>query len=163
MAVASSLSAFSVGVFCRDFRGVGRGRAMRSGKECNHAGSLPLLANSPPSVRWIGTPPTNFNRSTSRTWRMVVLSAGIRSLLWTAKGADLSRPAEAPHPGRDHPGMVGDIISERWARSSRNGWAASSRNDGRLAPESACGAACQNGRIRSGSESHCGMIGRVIA
>jgi hypothetical protein len=24
-------------------------------------------------------------------------------------------------PGRDHPGMVGDIISERWARSSRNG------------------------------------------
>src|SRR5512145_1857989 len=33
--------------------------------------------------------------------------------------------------------MVGDIISERWARSSRNGWAASSRNDGRLHPESA--------------------------
>src|SRR5215475_3620980 len=37
-----------------------------------------------------------------------------------AKGADLSRPAEAP-PGRDHPGMVGDIISERWAELSRNG------------------------------------------
>jgi hypothetical protein len=33
--------------------------------------------------------------------------------------------------------MVGDIISERWARSSRNWWAASSRNDGRLHPESA--------------------------
>src|SRR5437588_12885666 len=33
--------------------------------------------------------------------------------------------------------MVGDIISERWARSSRNGWAASFRNHGRLAPESA--------------------------
>src|SRR5437899_378893 len=56
----------------------------------------------------------------------------------TAKGEDLSRPAEAPAiPGRDHPGMVGDIISERWARSSRNGWAASFRNHGRLAPESA--------------------------
>ena len=33
--------------------------------------------------------------------------------------------------------MVGDIISERRARSSRNRWAASSRNDGRLHPESA--------------------------
>jgi len=33
--------------------------------------------------------------------------------------------------------MVGDIISERWARSSRNAWAASSRNHGRLHPESA--------------------------
>ena len=32
--------------------------------------------------------------------------------------------------------MVGDIISEQWAKSSRNGWAASSRNDGRLPPES---------------------------
>src|SRR6478672_11418932 len=30
-----------------------------------------------------------------------------------AEGADLSRPAEAPDPGRDHPGTVGDIISER--------------------------------------------------
>ena len=45
-----------------------------------------------------------------------------------AKGADLSRPAEAPDPGRDHSEMVGDIIAERWARSSRN--------DGRLHPES---------------------------
>src|SRR4051812_7488284 len=68
---------------------------------------------------------------------MGVLSAGIRSLLRKTEGADLSRPAEAPDPGRDHPGMVGDIISERWARSSRNRWAASSRNDGRLPPESA--------------------------
>jgi hypothetical protein len=33
--------------------------------------------------------------------------------------------------------MVGDIISERRARSSRNRRAASSRNDGRLRPESA--------------------------
>jgi hypothetical protein len=32
---------------------------------------------------------------------------------------------------------VGDIISERWAELSRNGWAASFRNHGRLAPESA--------------------------
>ena len=59
------------------------------------------------------------------------------SLLRKAEGADLSRPAEAPGPGRDHPGMVGDIISERWAELSRNGWAASFRNRGRLAPESA--------------------------
>src|SRR5260370_387133 len=41
------------------------------------------------------------------------------------------------HPGRDHPGMVGDIISERWAELSRNRWATSFRNHGRLAPESA--------------------------
>ncbi|WP_206732746.1 hypothetical protein, partial [Bradyrhizobium zhanjiangense] len=26
-----------------------------------------------------------------------------------------------PHPGRFHPGMVGDFISERWAISNRNG------------------------------------------
>ena len=31
--------------------------------------------------------------------------------------------------------MVGDIISERWARSSQNGRVASFRNQGRLAPE----------------------------
>jgi hypothetical protein len=41
---------------------------------------------------------------------MVVLSAGILSLLRKTEGADLSRPAEIP--GRDHPGMVGNIISE---------------------------------------------------
>jgi hypothetical protein len=65
-------------------------------------------------------PPTNFNRSTSRTWRMAVLSAGIRSLLRKAEGADLSRPAEASDPrarssrngGRHHLGTVGEIISE---------------------------------------------------
>jgi hypothetical protein len=32
----------------------------------------------------------------------------------------MSRPAETPDPGRDHPGLVGEIISERWARSFRN-------------------------------------------
>src|SRR5437667_6214894 len=66
------------------------------------------------AISRVGTPPTNFNRRTSRTWRMVVLSAGIRSLLWTAKGADLSRPAEAPDP-------PGEVIPEWWATSSRNG------------------------------------------
>jgi hypothetical protein len=65
-----------------------------------------------------------FETFTPRTWRMAILSAGIRSLLRKAEGADLSRPAEAPDPGRDHPGMVGDIISE-WR-------AASSWNNGRL-------------------------------
>jgi len=37
------------------------------------------------AISRIGTPPTNFNRRTSRTWRMVVLSAGIGSLLWKPK------------------------------------------------------------------------------
>jgi hypothetical protein len=40
-AVASSLSAFSVGVFCRDFRGVGRG--------------CPTLSRNPRSVRIFGS------------------------------------------------------------------------------------------------------------
>jgi hypothetical protein len=44
---------------------------------------------------------------------MVVLFAGIRSLLRKAEEADLSRPAEAPDPG--------EIIPEWWATSSRNG------------------------------------------
>src|SRR5439155_25300924 len=84
------------------------------------------------------TPPTNFNRRTSRTWRMIVLSAGIRSLLWNSqRGGSESASRGTWHPGRDHTGMVGDIISERWAELSRNGWAASFRNHGRLAPESA--------------------------
>jgi len=43
---------------------------------------------------------------------MAVLFAGIRFLLRKAEGADLSRPAEGTDPGRDHPGMVDDIISE---------------------------------------------------
>jgi hypothetical protein len=43
---------------------------------------------------------------------MVVLSAGIRSLLRKAEGADLSRPAAAPDARQDHPGTVGEIISE---------------------------------------------------
>ena len=47
-------------------------------------------------------------------------SAGMRSSPGKP-GADLSRPAEALDPRRDHPGMAGEIISERWARSSRNG------------------------------------------
>src|SRR5262249_25924770 len=53
---------------------------------------------------------------------MVVLSAGIRSLPWNSQRSgpeSASRGTRAT--GRDHPGMVGDIISERWARSSRNG------------------------------------------
>jgi hypothetical protein len=66
------------------------------------------------AISRVDTPPTNLSRSTSRTWRMVVLSAGIRSLLRKSKGADLSRPAEAPPP-------PGEIIPEWWATSSRNG------------------------------------------
>src|SRR6478672_8717444 len=90
------------------------------------------------AISRIGTPPTNFNRRTSRTWRMIVLSAGIRSLLWNSQRRGPESASRGTcHPERDHPGMVGDIISERWAELSRNGWAASFRNHGRLAPESA--------------------------
>jgi hypothetical protein len=56
--------------------------------------------------------------STMMTRRFSLLASGPPL---EAKGADLSRPAEARDPGRNHLGMAGDIISERWAELSRNG------------------------------------------
>jgi hypothetical protein len=47
---------------------------------------------------------------------------------------DLSRPAEAPDPERDHPTKVGDIISGAVGEIISEWWAESSRNRGRLAP-----------------------------
>src|SRR5712671_1630390 len=52
-----------------------------------------------------------------------------RSPFAKPKGGTVSEPEEAASPratssrngGRDHLGMVGDIKSERWARSFRNG------------------------------------------
>src|SRR5881227_1093030 len=44
-------------------------------------------------------------------WSFSLLASG--PSFGKPKEPDLSRPAEAPGPGRDHPGMVGDIISER--------------------------------------------------
>ena len=68
------------------------------------------------AISRIGTPPTELNRRTSRTWRMIVLSAGIRSLLWNSQRRGPESTSRGTcHPGRDHPGMVGDIISEWWA------------------------------------------------
>jgi hypothetical protein len=53
--------------------------------------------------------------------------AHARSLCWhpvSPSESRRSRPKSAsrgaPTPRRDHPGMVGDIISESWATSSRN-------------------------------------------
>jgi len=51
------------------------------------------------------------------------------------------RPAEAP-------AIPGEIIPERRAELSRNGWAASVRNHGRLAPESA---KCALGQEQTGN------------
>jgi hypothetical protein len=72
------------------------------------------------------------SRSTSRTWRMVVLSAGIRSLLRKAEGADLSRPAEAPdrarssrNGGRHHLGTTGGFTWNRHSFLDRVGFARS--------------------------------------
>jgi hypothetical protein len=67
----------------------------------------------------------NLSSVTLRTGGKLIGSLASRVDYWhpvppsETEGADLSRSAEAPDPGRDHPGMVGDIISERWARSSR--------------------------------------------
>jgi hypothetical protein len=56
-------------------------------------------------------------------------SAGIRSSFETRRSG-----LESASRGTRPPG---EIILEWWATSSRNRWAASSRNDGRLQPESA--------------------------
>src|SRR3954466_5816010 len=73
--------------------------------------------------------PADFNLITSRTWRIASLSVGILVPFAKPKGGTVSEPEEAASPraassrnaGRDHLGMVGDIKSERWARSFRNG------------------------------------------
>src|SRR5215204_2238388 len=79
----------------------------------------------PPLQSWraisrVATPPTNFSRSTSRTWHMVVLSAGIRSLLRkegarpeSASRGTRPRARSSRNGGRHHLGTVGEIISER--------------------------------------------------
>src|ERR1700761_2334233 len=92
-----------------------------------------------PTRRAISLSPTPavVKRSTSRTWRIVVLSAGIRSPVQKPKERTLIGPAEAPsnratssrNAGRNHLGTPGDIKSEWWATSSRI--------RGRLPPESA--------------------------
>src|SRR6202035_3238370 len=81
----------------------------------------------------LSPPPAVLKRSTSRTWRIVVLSAGIRSPMQKAKGADPNRASrDAAQPGdiipecrakssrnaeRDQIGMVGDIIADSRATS----------------------------------------------
>src|SRR5439155_9580036 len=92
-----------------------------------------------PTRRAISLSPTPavVKRSTSRTWRIVVLSAGIRSPVQKPKERTLIGPAEAPlnratssrNGGRNHLGMPSDIKSQWWATSSRI--------RGRLPPESA--------------------------
>src|ERR1700747_2464483 len=90
---------------------------------------------APPTRRAISLSPTPavLKRSTSRTWRIVVLSAGIRSPHAKAKGADPNRASRgAAYPGeiipewraksswnaeRDQIGMVGDIIADSRATS----------------------------------------------
>jgi hypothetical protein len=42
--------------------------------------------------------------------------------------SEIHRPASRRTPGRDHPGIPGDIISERWGASSRNPRAASAES-----------------------------------
>ena len=76
-----------------------------------------------PTRRAISLSPTPavLKRSTSRTWRITVLSAGIRSPVQKPKERTLIGPAEAPLTERHHPGMAGEIISEHRATSNRNG------------------------------------------
>src|SRR5215471_18292639 len=64
------------------------------------------------------TSPENVRRRISRTWRIGTLSVGIRHLLRTVqREVTLRRCQQRPI----HPVVVGDIISERWATSFRNG------------------------------------------
>jgi hypothetical protein len=69
--------------------------------------------------------PAALKRSTSRTWRIGILSAGIHPLPVKSRGRTLIAPAEALSdrclPGRHHPGTASEIISEHQATSNRNG------------------------------------------
>ena len=66
--------------------------------------------------------PADFNLITSRTWRIANLSVGILVHLHKAERRDRIGARRGPrHPGRHHPGMVGEIISECRAGSNRNG------------------------------------------
>jgi hypothetical protein len=69
--------------------------------------------------------PAVLKRSTSRTWRIAVLSAGIRSPSAQAKGPTVSsqqrRRSGHRLSGRHHPGTASEIISERRAKSNRIG------------------------------------------
>ena len=57
--------------------------------------------------------PADFILITSRTWRIASLSVGIQVPLRKAERETLGEPEEASSPGRHHPGMVGEIVSER--------------------------------------------------
>jgi hypothetical protein len=64
----------------------------------------------------------DFNLITSRTWRIANLSVGIQVPLRKAERRDrIGARRGLVTPGRHHPGMVGEIISEWWATSNRNG------------------------------------------
>src|SRR5438874_13139645 len=65
-----------------------------------------------PTRRAISLSPTPavVKRSTSRTWRIVVLSAGIRSPVQKPKERTLIGPAERRLTAREPPGLPGEII-----------------------------------------------------
>src|SRR6202043_2204235 len=66
--------------------------------------------------------PADFNLITSRTWRIASLSVGIQVPLCKAERRNrIGARRGLVTPGRHHPGMVGEIISEWWATSNRNG------------------------------------------
>src|ERR1700758_2549913 len=66
--------------------------------------------------------PAALSLITSRTWRIASLPIGIRSTPSKSRKERTYQSQKRPlHPGRFHPGMVGDFISERWAVSNRNG------------------------------------------
>jgi hypothetical protein len=71
-----------------------------------------------PTRRAISLPetPAALNRSTSRAWRIAILSAGIVPSAAKPKERTLSGPAETQSQGP----YPDDIIPERWAKSSRN-------------------------------------------
>ena len=73
--------------------------------------------------------PADFNLITSRTWRIANLSVGIQVPFAKPKGGTVSEPEEASSP-------PGDIIPERWARSSRNGGRDQIGTVGEIIPES---------------------------
>jgi hypothetical protein len=104
---------------------------LRAACQLPPAADIPELVRSPHRVRGA------IHRNVANALEKAHRRAPVQGLTIPQPDATNYPPARHRTPGDNHPGMMGDIISERWAELSRNGWAVSVRNHGRLAPESA--------------------------
>src|SRR5579863_7665263 len=84
--------------------------------------TAPSKGLSPPAVLSRGSPsrPTSFSSHRAHGASQTSPSAS-RSPSQSRKAGPYRSQKRPRHPGRHHPGTVGEIISEWWATSNRNG------------------------------------------